>query len=159
LLEVPLQPAVGERERENRVGEEIRTDALRAVAERIADGDVEEAELGIDRRRFPDAAAVALAADPCRPRDRPALIVLVLRDRVEVPQRFPALRVDGKDVAARDVALAARAADVYHAVVDLRRGREPVAERDRRRHLRKPLPDDIENDARLSVPAERRDRL
>ena len=75
LLEVPLQPAGIERQRDDRIGEEIDPRALRAVAERIADGHVEHAELRIDRRGFPDAAAVALAADPRRSRNVPALIL------------------------------------------------------------------------------------
>ena len=89
-------------------------------------------ELGIDRRRFPDAAAVALAADPGRTGDLPALILLVLRNGVEVPQHLAGLGVDRQHVAAGNVALAAGAADVEHAVVDLRRRREPVAQADRR---------------------------
>ena len=90
---------------------------LRAVAERIADRDVEQSQLRIDRRRFPDAAAVAFAADPRRAGDLPALILLVLRDRVEVPEDLAGLGVDREHVAARNVALASRAADVEHAVV------------------------------------------
>ena len=66
------------------------------------------------------------------PGDVPALIVLVLRNRVEVPEHLAGLRVDREHVAAGNVALAARAADVDDAVVDLRRGREPVAQADRR---------------------------
>ena len=51
----------------------------------FADCRVQHAELRIDRHRLPDAAAVSLAPDPGRPRDIPALILFVLRNRVEVP--------------------------------------------------------------------------
>ena len=159
LLVVPLQRAGAQREREDRIGEQVRADPLRAVAERIADGDVDQPELGIDRRRLPDAAAVALAADPGRAGDVPALIPSVLRNGVEVPEHLAGLRVDRQHVTAGNVALAARAADVDHAVVNLRRGREPVAERDRRRDVGIALLDHVEDDAGLAVLAEGLDRL
>src|SRR5436190_13480292 len=121
LLEVPLQPAVAEGQRDDRVAEEIRARALLAVAVGIADRDVHEAERRIDRGRFPNAAAVALAADPRRPRDVPALILLVLRHGVEDPEDLAGLGVHREHMAAGNVALAAGAADVDDAVVDLRR--------------------------------------
>ncbi len=62
-------------------------------------------------------------------------------------------------MAARDVAFAARAADVNDAVVHLRRAREPVAHADRRRDLRVALFQDVEDDVGLPVGAEGRDRL
>src|SRR5262249_24373686 len=138
---------------------QVRADPPGAVAEWIADRNVDPSEFRVDGRRLPDAAAVALAAHPRRPGDVPALIARILRNRVEVPRHLPRLRVDGKDVAAGDVAPAARAADVDHAVVVLGRGREPVAERDRRGHVRVPLLDHIENHARLAAFAEGLDRL
>src|SRR5689334_7175758 len=127
LLEVPFQTAVAERQGDDRVAEEIRTRALLAVAIRIADGDIHEAKRWIDRRRFPDAAAVALAADPRRPGDVPTLIHFVLRPSVEHPEDFAGLCVHREHVASRNMALAAGAADVNDAVVDLRCRREPVA--------------------------------
>src|SRR5213079_3346986 len=86
LLVVPLQGAGAQRQRDNRVGEQVGAEAFRTVAEWVADRDVDQAEFRIDRRRLPDAAAVALAAHPGRAGDRPALILVVLRDRVEVPE-------------------------------------------------------------------------
>src|SRR5262249_33691320 len=48
LLKEPLQPAGVECERENRIGEQVHTGSLRAVAERIADCYEKQAELGVD---------------------------------------------------------------------------------------------------------------
>ena len=159
LLVMPFQRAGRQRQREDRVGEQVGAGALRAVAERIADRDVEQPERRIDRRRFPDAAAVALAADPGRTGDVPALIFFVLRNGVEVPEDLAGLGVDRQHMAAGNVALAARAADVEHAVVDLRRGREPVAEADRAFTSGIALLEHVEDDAGLAVLAESLDRL
>src|SRR5205823_240926 len=101
----------------------------------IRDRRVEDAELRIDRHRFPDAAAVSLTADPGGPRDIPALIFFVLRNRIEVPENFSGFRIDGEHVTAGNMAFAAGAANVEHAVVVLRRRREPVAKCDRRAHF------------------------
>ena len=109
--------------------------------------------------RLPDAAAVAFAADPGRTGNLPALILLVLRNGVEVPEHLAGLRIHREHVAAGDVTLAARAADIEHAVVDLRRRREPVAHADRRLDVGVALVQNVEDDARLAVLAERRDRL
>src|SRR5262245_16431912 len=116
LLKVPCELAGAERERDDRVGEKILPGSLPGVAERIADRDVKQSQLGIDRRCLPDAAAVALATYPRRSGDLPTLILLVLRNRVEMPEHLARLRVDSEHVAARDVALAPRAADIEHAV-------------------------------------------
>src|SRR5439155_6019440 len=110
----------------NRTGKEIHARALAAIPERIPDGHVEQPELRVDRCRFPDAAAVALAADPRRTGHVPSLIPLILGNRVEVPPHLACLRVDREHVAPGNVALAARASDVEDAVEILRRGREPV---------------------------------
>ena len=89
----------------------------------------------------------------------PALIARVLRDGVEHPLHLAGLRVDREDVPAGYVALAARAADVDHAVVHLRRAGEPVAHADRRGDLRIAFLQHVEDDVRLAVGAEGRDRL
>src|SRR6185295_11042 len=109
--------------------------------------------------RFPDPAAIALAADPRRTGDLPALILVVLWNGVEVPEDLPRSGIDRQDVTAGNVALASCAADVEHAVVHLRGGREPVAKADGRRHLGKSRFEDVEDDAGLAVLAEGRHRL
>src|SRR5439155_17883795 len=96
---------------------------------------------------------------PCRSGDVPALVLLVLRNRVEVPQDLSGFRIDGDHVAAGNMALTARRADVDDPVIDLRRRRKPVAQADGGGHIRIPLPDDIEDDARLAVVAEPGDGL
>ena len=133
--------------------------SLRAVAEWIADRHVEQSQLGIDGRRLPDAAAIALAADPGRAGDLPALILFVLRNRVEVPEDLAGLGIDGQHVAAGNVALASRAADVEHAVVHLRRGREPIPQADGGLHLRVSRLEHVEDHAGLAVVAEAWNRL
>ena len=159
LLEVPLQSPRIECERDDGIGEEVDARALRAVAERVRNGHIQQTELGIDRRRFPDAAAVALAAHPGGARDVPALIFFILWDRVEVPEHLACFRVDREHMAARDVAFAAGAADINHAVVVLRRRGEPVAQADRRFHFGESLVDDVEDHARLAALAEGRNGL
>ena len=158
-LVVPAQLAVLDVEGEDRVGEQVHAVPLGAVAERVADGDVEQAELRIERRGLPDAAAVADAADPGRARDVPALVVLVLRDRVEVPDHLAGRRIHGQHVAARNQALAAGRPHVDHAVVDLRRGGEPVAHGDGGLDVRVPEAQHVQDDAGLPVVAEGLDRL
>src|SRR4029077_13426392 len=125
-----------------------------ALAERVADRHIYEAQLRIDRRGLPNAAAVALAAHPGRPGNVPALILLILRDRVELPLHLAGLGVDRQDVPARNMALTARAADVERAVVELRRGREPVAHADRRLRVGIAWRQDVHDHARLTVLAE-----
>src|SRR4029077_8222554 len=109
----------------------------------------------INRRRLPDAASVPLAAHPAWARHVPALILLVLWDRVEVPEDLAGFRVDREDVAPGDVALAARAPDVQDAFVELRRRREPVTHADGRLHFAVALVQHVEDDAGLALPAER----
>ena len=128
--------------------------ALPAVAERIADGDVEQPQLGIDGRRFPDATAIALAADPCWTGNLPSLIFFVLRHRVEVPEDLAGLRIDGEDVTTRNVALASSASDVEHALVHLWSGGEPVPHADGSLGVRVSRLEHIEDDAGLAVLAE-----
>ena len=159
LLVVPLHLSVLERQRHDRVGEQVRTRALGAVAKRVADRDVEQAQLGIDRRRLPDAAAVSAAADPGRTGDVPPLVVLVLRNGVEVPEHLAGLGVDRHHVTARNHALAAGRAHIQDALVDLRRAGEPVAHRDRGLGLRKSKTEDVQDDAGLAVVSKVPDRL
>ena len=82
-----------------------------------------------------------------------------LRNRVEVPDHLAGRGIHRQHVAARDQALAARRADVDDAVVDLRRGGEPVAHRDGGLHVRVAQPQHVEDDAGLAVVAEGLDRL
>ena len=159
LLVVPGELSRLEIQRDDRVGEQVGAGPLRAVAEGVPDRGVEQAELGVDGRRLPDAPAVAPAADPGRAGDVPALVVLVLRNGVEVPDDLAGLRVDGEHVAARDHALAAGRADVEDAVVDLRGAREPVTHGDGRLHVGVAQPEHVEDDAGLPVLAEALDGL
>src|SRR5215831_480909 len=136
LLEKPFQLTSGQRERENRIGKEVDAGALGAVAEWIADSHVQQAQLWIDRGRFPDSAAVALATDPGRTGDFPALIPFVLRHGVEVPEDFAGFRIDCENMPTGNVALAPCTADVEDSVVHLRRRGEPVAKADCGLHVR-----------------------
>src|SRR5205823_12085035 len=131
---------------------------LAAVTERIADRHVEHPELRINRRRFPDAAPIALPANPGRARRVPALILLVLWNGVEVPEHLSRFRVHREHVAAGDMALAACAPDVQNAVEVLRRRREPVAHADRRPDVGVALVQHVEDDAGLALLPERRNR-
>src|SRR5262245_18679507 len=159
LLEVPFQFPAVESQRDDGIRKKVDAGALGAVAEGVCDGHVEEAEIGINRRRFPDAAAMALTAHPCWAGNIPTLIFFVLRNRVEVPEHLACLCVDCKHMTTRDVAFAARRADVNHALVILWRRGEPVAESNRRLHLGESPPDHIEDDACLPVFAESWDRF
>src|SRR5262245_10476531 len=154
LLEVPLQRASVERERDDRVGEEIDPRSLRAVAERIPHWHVEQPELRIDGGRFPDPASVSLAANPRGTRNVPALIPFVLGNRVETPFDLSGLGVNGQHVAAGNVTLASSTADVERAVVILRRGREPVSDADRGFDVLVSSGQHVHEDARLSALAE-----
>ena len=78
-----------ELERDDRVGEEVHACTLPAVAERIPDRDVEQAQLGIDRRRLPDSAAVSFTADPCGTGDLPALIFSSCGTVLKCQRTFP----------------------------------------------------------------------
>ena len=89
----------------------------------------------------------------------PALILFVLRNGVEVPEDLAGFRVDGQHVAAGNMALASRAADVEHAVVHLRRRREPVAEADGRLDVRVSRLEHVQDHAGLAVLAEAWNRL
>src|SRR5262249_45250957 len=123
------------------------------------DGEIYKAQLGINCGRFPDATAVALAADPGRTGHVPTLIPFVLRDRVEIPEDLSGLCVHSQHVTARDVALAPGGAYVEHAVLDLRRRRKPVAGANRRLHCRVPWTEHIHDHIRLTVLPKALNRL
>ena len=159
LLVVPLQPTILEGQGENRVGEQVHAGPLGAVTERVADGDVEHAELGIDRRGLPDPPALASSANPGRTGNLPPLIGFVLRNRVEVPDDLSGLGINREDMTARNEALATGRADVDHTVVDLGCRREPVPHRYCRFDIRVSLPEHIQDRTRLSVVAESLDRF
>src|SRR5262245_14873778 len=121
LLEIPLQSAAVERERDDGIGEEVDAGPLRTVAERVCHAHLQQAEFGIDLWLFPDSTAVSFAADPRRACNVPALILFVLRDCVEMPEHLACFRINCEYVATWNVAFAARRTDIEHAVVELRR--------------------------------------
>src|SRR5215471_1239209 len=112
LLEVPFQFPAVESKRDDGISKKVDAGALCAVAKGVADSHIEEAEIGINRRRFPHAAAVALTAHPCWAGNIPTLVFFVLRNRVEVPEHLACLCIDCKHMSTRDVAFAACRADV-----------------------------------------------
>src|SRR5262245_8168463 len=110
LLEVPLQLSRIEAQRQKCTRKQIDACTFRAVAVRIPDCHIEQTQFRIDRRRLPDASAVAFAANPRGTCNLPTLVLFVLRNRVEVPQNLARLRIDGQHVSSWDVTLAAGAA-------------------------------------------------
>src|SRR5262249_40498066 len=127
-------------------------------AERIADRHVDQPQLWIDDGGFPNPTTVALTANPCRARRLPALILCVLRNRVEVPLDLAGFRVDREHMAARNVTLASPAADVQRAVVILRRRGEPISHADGRFDVGVTRRQYVHDYARLAVFAEALER-
>ena len=90
-----------------------------AVAERIPDRDVEQAQLGIDRRRLPDSAAVSFTADPCGTGDLPALIFSSCGTVLKCQRTFPDF-ASTANMCPPGMWFSLRVPDVEHAVMDLR---------------------------------------
>src|SRR6185436_17685487 len=119
FLEVPLVRAGLQIERDDRCGEEVVPAALRpiVVGAGVARGDIDQAELRIDRGLRPDRTAAV------RPRVAlPCLVTLLARTghRPELPHLLAGLRVVGPELTAAAL-IATGDADVYKAVVIGRR--------------------------------------
>src|SRR4029079_16211373 len=95
------------------------------IGARVARGEVDEPELGIDRRRLPDRRAAELPRVPVL---RPALVPRPpgTRHGIERPRFFAVLRTERLNLAAARP-LAAREADDHEPVVVERRAREAEA--------------------------------
>src|SRR6185503_11101953 len=101
----------------------------------------------------------AFAAYPGWAGNVPALIFFVLWNRVEVPKNFACSGIHCQNVAAWNVALAARAADVDHAVIDLWGRCEPISETDGVFHVGITLLNDVKDNAGLTVLPESGNRF
>src|SRR5678815_4295743 len=154
LLEMPIQFACLQRQRNDGVCKQIHAEAFWWIAPGIANRDIEHSKLRIDGERFPHSTAVSLAANPRRAGDLPALIFCILRNRVEMPETSSRLRIDGHDVSPADMTFTPCGSHVDNAVVNLWGSSKPIARRNCRLRVGIPRLDDVQDHTRLSVAAE-----